>query len=67
MHTRPMDDSEGEFQKEEYEGTMPCPKCHRNTIYYKVWKSKCGGYEDTKYYCIAPGCGHYWWVDGIDS
>lgn len=64
MHTQPMADSDGTFNKK-----IPChgkcKKCGDNNLSYQVWESSCGGYEDFKYTCDS--CGYYWWVDGIDS
>lgn len=65
MHTRPMAESNGEFTKEGKKPVTKCPRCGKFSVYYKLWKSSCGGYEDTKYKCDE--CGYSWWVDGPDS
>lgn len=67
MHIESMLESEGEFIKSGREESLLCPKCKRRTIFWKVWGSKCGGHEDEKYFCTAPDCGYYWWVDGPDA
>jgi DNA-directed RNA polymerase subunit M/transcription elongation factor TFIIS len=65
MHTQPMAESEGEFTEEDRMPVAKCPKCKKFSVYYKVWESSCGGYEDTKYTCSE--CDYYRWVDGPDS
>lgn len=42
-----------------------CSKCGSDAIYYYVWESSCGGFEDTRYQC--RGCGRDWWVEGPDA
>jgi DNA-directed RNA polymerase subunit M/transcription elongation factor TFIIS len=64
MHTRPVNDSSGEFI-ETNNPPLKCPKCNQFSVYCKTWKSSCGGYEDTKHTCKK--CGYYWWIDGIDA
>lgn len=65
-HMRQMAESEGEFTKTD-PNLEKCPKCGAMTLECKTWESSCGGYEDCKYTCTAPGCGYVRWVDGIDS
>lgn len=64
MHTKPMSEAQGEFSKEEATNRK-CRKCGGGPVTYKLWESSDGAYEDEKYTCQA--CGHYWWVEGIDS
>lgn len=64
MHTGPMPESAGTLSTAEaplYE----CRKCREKKAQCQTWDSSCGGYTDYKYTCL--GCGHIWWVDGIDS
>jgi hypothetical protein len=65
MHTKPMSESQGRLGDEKPAGT--CPKCNNETLVVQTWDSSCGGYEDYKYSCKTPGCGHTHWIDGIDS
>ncbi len=66
MHTKPMSESEGEFQDVERFPEMACRKCGKvGGVTCKPWESSCGGYTDYKYTCV--NCGHVWWIDGIDS
>jgi DNA-directed RNA polymerase subunit M/transcription elongation factor TFIIS len=67
MHTNPMAETDGDFKRVGYEGTILCPECKRHTIYWRLWQSNCGGYVDVKYKCHAPDCGHSWWVDGAHA
>jgi phage FluMu protein Com len=62
-----MSDSDGSFSKVEHWCKVACPKCKQQNVIYRIWESHCGGYEDYKYECKTEGCGHTWWVDGIDS
>lgn len=66
MHSGPMSDSAGKFRPGCNE-MHDCRKCKAKTARCELWESSCGGFEDVKYTCIAVGCGHVWWVDGIDS
>lgn len=66
MHTQPMPESAGDFSDEKKTDRV-CPKCHEMNVTVKTWESSCGGYEDYKYSCHTAGCGHSWWVEGIDS
>lgn len=44
--------------------TFMCRKCNTNdTLSYQKWESSDGGHEDIHYTC---GCGHSWWVEGMD-
>lgn len=63
-HMAPMADSEGTFNNQQ-KSTRPCRHCGGTEVYYRVWESSCGGYEDEKYEC--RDCGKMWWIDGIDS
>lgn len=42
-----------------------CRACGSPDVFYRVWESSCGGYEDYKFRCRA--CDHSWWVDGPDA
>lgn len=70
MHTKPMAESEGTFG-DEWKPTkaenpdFKCRKCGSDDIWYRVWDSSCGGYEDTKYEC--RGCKRTWWVESADA
>jgi transposase-like protein len=64
MHTKTMSDSDGSFSGWE-KTKRNCPRCEKQEVFYRVWESDCGGFEDEKYKCKA--CGYYWWVDGPDS
>lgn len=70
MHTAPMSESEGEF-KDGWKPTKAenpdfyCRKCGSDDVWYKIWESACGGYEDIKYKC--RGCKRAWWVEGPDA
>lgn len=64
-HMKPMAESEGTFEAEKRQSDRKCDKCHSSKVTYRVWESSCGGYEDYKYTCGE--CGHWWWIDGIDS
>lgn len=63
-HTRQLDDSEGVFGAATAT-EVACPKCHAQRVSFEVWESNDGAFEDVKYTCA--GCGHVWWMDGIDS
>ena len=43
-----------------------CPRC-KGPMAHQTWESNDGAYEDSKYSCADPACGHVRWVDGIDS
>ena len=65
MHSQPMSEDQGKFG-----GWQPdpraCPACKTSEqVYYRLWESNDGGFEDYKYHCRA--CGKVWWIDGIDS
>ena len=60
----PMDESEGEFAKEQ-QASIPCRKCKSIYVMVKSWDSSCGGYTDYKYRCLD--CEHTWWIDGADA
>ena len=42
-----------------------CPTCQSNDVWYRVWESTCGGYEDYRYRCKE--CGREWWVESADA
>lgn len=65
MHTAPMPDSAGEFQKGTHVDGLKCKTCDTETMVVEPWESNCGGYEDYKYTCTT--CGRGFWVDGVDS
>lgn len=65
MHTQQMADSDGKFGEFTHATDCACRKCSAKEVRYRIWESSCGGYEDYHYKCF--GCGHTWWVDGIDS
>ena len=70
MHTAPMPESDGTFESD-WKPTKPenptftCRACGSDNVWYRVWESSCGGYEDVKYHCRA--CGRVWWVEGADA
>ena len=66
-HTRQYDDDEGTFSQWATTTTAPCPRCQGTEVRYRIWESHDGAFEDYQYRCQAPGCGHTWWVDGIDA
>jgi DNA-directed RNA polymerase subunit M/transcription elongation factor TFIIS len=69
MHTQPMSETEGDFA--DWKPTEPenhdfkCCDCDSDEVYYRIWESDCGGYEDVQYHC--RGCGRKWWVEGPDA
>ena len=66
MHSKPMAESEGTFDGDWKRTDRCCPHCGvAGQVYYRVWESACGGYEDEKYQCRA--CGRTWWVEGADA
>jgi DNA-directed RNA polymerase subunit M/transcription elongation factor TFIIS len=42
-----------------------CSKCGSDDVWYAMWESSCGGYEDVNYECRA--CKRNWWVESADS
>jgi DNA-directed RNA polymerase subunit M/transcription elongation factor TFIIS len=44
---------------------VTCLKCGAHPVMYRTHESSCGGHEDDEFKC--EGCGHSWWVDGIDA
>jgi DNA-directed RNA polymerase subunit M/transcription elongation factor TFIIS len=62
IHTGPVS---GDFPDEQKKSNRPCPKCGADELYYQLWESSCGGFEDYCYECCA--CGKTWWVEGPDS
>lgn len=65
-HMKPMSESEGTFDKEQ-KSDRSCPKCKKTNVVMKVWNSNDGGFEDEKFTCKEPSCGHVWWVEGPDA
>lgn len=65
MHTGPMQDSDGDFEKSKPADGVRCHRCKEQRVTMQVWHSKCGGYEDDKYSCAE--CGYTWWVEGPDA
>ena len=65
MHSQPMSEDQGEFG-EWKPAPWPCPNCKvTGQLFYRIWKSSDGAFEDEKSECRA--CGKVWWIDGIDS
>jgi hypothetical protein len=67
MHTGPVP---GKFETEwkptkTEDNTFFCRQCGSSDVWYRVWESSCGGYEDIKYEC--RGCGRTWWVESDDA
>ena len=65
MHTGPMSESQGKFDEPKETGRK-CPECG-GRMTCQTWESSDGAYEDYKYKCADPKCGHVHWVEGIDS
>jgi DNA-directed RNA polymerase subunit M/transcription elongation factor TFIIS len=42
-----------------------CRKCTSDNVWYYVWESSCGGYEDYKYHCRS--CNSRWVAEGSDA
>lgn len=63
---KPIRESDGKFSAPTETDVM-CPNCGRGSVTCETWDSHDGAYEDYKYTCHATGCGHVWWVDGIDA
>lgn len=63
-HTGPMEDEQGVFGQPQ-QSEFPCRHCKGGPVFYSVWESNCGGYEDFKYRCSK--CGSVWWVEGPDA
>lgn len=64
MHTKPMKDSEGTFNKAK-PADVRCRSCGMTgQVTVQEWESSCGGYEDYRYKCT---CGHVWWIEGPDA
>jgi DNA-directed RNA polymerase subunit M/transcription elongation factor TFIIS len=70
MHSKPMSEADGVFR----EGWKPtkaenpgyrCRKCNSDDVWYRIWDSNCGGYEDVQYECRS--CQRTWWVESADS
>ncbi len=66
MHSQPMRESDGKFEKDWKLLPLPCPHCGvTGQWFYRIWESSDGAFEDEKNECRA--CKKVWWVDGIDS
>lgn len=69
MHTNPLAESSGtrsDWKPTKAENpTYTCRKCGSDDVWYCVWESACGGYEDLKYEC--RNCKRVWWVEGADA
>lgn len=70
MHSGPMRESDGTF-RDDWKPTradnpaFTCRQCGSGDVWYKVWDSADGGYEDIKYEC--RGCKRTWWVESSDA
>jgi hypothetical protein len=70
LHVQPMSEDQGEF-RENWKPTLAdnpyfrCQQCGSHDVWYRVWDSACGGFEDVKYNC--RGCGRTWWCEGSDA
>jgi DNA-directed RNA polymerase subunit M/transcription elongation factor TFIIS len=70
MHNKPMSESEGQFQAD-WKPTkaesphFKCRKCGSDDVWYRIWDSDCGGFEDAQYECHC--CGYKWWCESSDS
>ncbi len=42
-----------------------CRVCGSNDVWYSIWESSCGGFEDVHYECRA--CKRDWWIESSDS
>ncbi len=74
MHAREMHESEGESTEWQHatldrpDGTKdpwPCRICGGLEVYYRVWESHDGAYEDVNYHCRS--CGRKWWCESDDG
>lgn len=43
----------------------PCRKCGGSNVWYRVWESSDGAFEDYHYTCNDCECD--WWIDGPDA
>lgn len=64
MHTRPIV-VQGIFTSDKKKSELKCLSCSSDDVWYRIWESECGGYEDYKYECSS--CGKVWWVEGSDA
>ena len=67
MHTGPVP---GDFETDwhptkEVNPGYKCRECGSNNIWFRMWESGDGAYEDIKYECRE--CNHTWWIEGSDS
>lgn len=68
IHTGPV---KGDYTADGWKPTadtnpdFKCPKCRSNRVYFRMWESSDGAYDDIHYECEE--CKHNWWVEGIDS
>lgn len=68
MHTGPMSEDQGNFNDSWKPCDSTCRKCGKaGMVFYDIWESSDGAYEDFKYECLQPGCGATWWVEGPDA
>lgn len=42
-----------------------CPECKTSHIYFRLWESDDGAFEDYQYRCQT--CRYEWWVEGPDA
>lgn len=42
-----------------------CRQCQSDDVWYRVWESSCGGFEDLQYECRS--CKRKWWVESADA
>lgn len=56
----------GTFTKEwKHEPDMVCRRCHKHTVYARLWESSDGAFEDWQFKCQA--CGWTKWQEGPDA
>lgn len=69
MHTQPVSETagtSGDWKPTKADNpAFVCRICGSDNVWYRVWESACGGYEDYKYEC--RGCGRVWWVESDDG
>jgi hypothetical protein len=65
MHDKPMTDDQGVFGPWMEGGERLCPLCKQKKVRFREWESKCGGFVDLHFECLA--CGNIWWIDGCDA
>jgi predicted SprT family Zn-dependent metalloprotease len=66
---RPMDESEGEFRADWKPTADENPayrcRCGSDRVFYRIWDSDDGAYEDIQYECRS--CGRRRWVESSDA